>query len=73
MTDKVKIEAVERFNHHAPGDTFDADPADAEKWIGAGLAKKAKVKLMANDPDPKKDMDEPPVDKQVKAPDKKKG
>lgn len=62
MEDKVKLTVVKRFNHRDPGETFDADPADAKSWIKAGLAKKAGAK----------GAEAPPEDKVIKKPAKKK-
>jgi len=36
----MKIEAIKRFNQHDPGDVFEAEAPDAEKWIAAGVARK---------------------------------
>jgi len=38
---KVTLTAASRFNNHDPGDVFNANEADAEKWIRSGFAKKA--------------------------------
>lgn len=35
------IKAKTRFNHHAPGDVFEAADADGTKWIKSGLAEKS--------------------------------
>ena len=63
----MKIEAVKRFNGKNPGEIFDADPKDAEKWIGMELAKKPEAKKMelGKKPEAKK-LDAPPVNKKAK-------
>jgi len=59
----MKIKAINRFNNHNPGELFEADDADAKKWIGNKLAKEASED---------KAVDAPPEDKMVKKPGKKK-
>ena len=69
------IEALVRFNHHDPGDVFEAGDADAKIWIGEGVAKKAKEpKEDKQEPEKveTKGLEGPAKDKAEKKPEKKK-
>lgn len=61
----MKIRALKRFNHHAPGEEFEASEADAKKWIANGVAEAAKDANQADDGG-KKGADAPPADKTAK-------
>ena len=37
----VRLEALSRFNFHKPGEIFEAEAADAAKWIKNGIAREA--------------------------------
>ena len=37
----MKLEAIERFNNHDPGDVFEASDENARVWIEEGLAQEA--------------------------------
>lgn len=75
------IEALARFNHHEPGDVFEAGDEDAKLWIGEEYAKRAKGPKEKNQPEgveitePEKETkgpEGPPKDKAAKKPEKKK-
>ena len=75
----MQIEAVTRFNQHDPGEKFEAEEADAKKWIKNKLAKPAKANKesgadAADTPaeNKGKGTEAPPADKAVKEPEKKK-
>lgn len=57
-----KIKALKRFNHHNPGDIFEASDADAKAWIEEKLAVAVE----------NKDIDQPLQDKAKKQPEIKK-
>lgn len=65
----MKIHALQRFNHHDPGDEFEAPDEDAKKWIGNGLAEPAG---MSKAPDPDPDSGPGPEKKEAKGPAKDK-
>ena len=65
----VEIEALVRFNGHNPGEVFEADEADAKKWIKDRFA--AKPGEPAGAPE-EKQVDAPPKDKMKKGPEKAK-
>jgi len=59
------LKALKRFNHHNPGEVFEASDADGKFWIAEGLAKKTAK-------EEEKAPDGPPEDKAAKkAPEKK--
>lgn len=57
------LKALKRFNHHNPGEVFEAGDADGKYWIKEGYAEKAKEE---------KAPDAPPEDKAVKKASEKK-